>query len=450
MKKNLLLLMLALLLPAFMYGQEQTVSGTVLDTYNMGVPGASIVEKGTTNGTITDFDGNYTLTVSNKNATLVFSFIGYKTQEIPVAGKAKVDVILQENAEQLDEVVVTGYGGSQKRATLTTSISKLDNAVLENAAMSNAGQSLQGTVSGLRVVNTTGQPGANPNIVLRGGATITGKDNGALVVVDGIVRNSLADINPSDIESIQVLKDAASTAIYGARANGGVILVTTKRGKEGSASVSYKFKGGANFARTGYDYLNAHDYIYYNRLGYQRTGRSGMDNQMGYGIGNDLFDIRYLDDSTKGLLAEGWQQMQDPTDPNKQILFKDYSGQMKDAAFQDPSFTQDHYINITGGNDKGTFAASLGYYKEDGLIKGTSYERFSGTFNGSYKIFPILTVNAGTTYTWSRQPGLWIGSYEFFYRTMSQRPTWNPYMEDGSPASGFGLSLIHISEPTRR
>ena len=136
MKKNLLLLMLALLLPAFMYGQEQTVSGTVLDTYNMGVPGASIVEKGTTNGTITDFDGNYTLTVSNKNATLVFSFIGYKTQEIPVAGKAKVDVILQENAEQLDEVVVTGYGGSQKRATLTTSISKLDNAVLENAAMS--------------------------------------------------------------------------------------------------------------------------------------------------------------------------------------------------------------------------------------------------------------------------------------------------------------------------
>lgn len=438
MKKNLLLLMLALLLPAFMYGQEQTVSGTVLDTYNMGVPGASIVEKGTTNGTITDFDGNYTLTVSNKNATLVFSFIGYKTQEVPVAGKAKVDVILQENAEQLDEVVVTGYGGSQKRATLTTSISKLDNAVLENAAMANAGQSLQGTVSGLRVVNISGQPGKDPNIVLRGGATMTGKDNGALVVVDGIVRNSLADINPSDIESIQVLKDAASTAIYGARANGGVILVTTKRGKEGVASVSYKFKGGANFARTGYDYLNAEDYIYYNRLGYKRTGRSGIDNQMGYGVGNDLFDIRYLDDTTKGLLNEGWQQMTDPNDPTKQLLFKDYSGQLKDAAFKDPSFTQDHYLNITGGNDKGTFAASLGYYKEDGLIKGTSYERFSGTLNGSYKIFPILTVNGGATYTWSRTPGLWIGQYEFFYRTMSQRPTWNPYMEDGSPASGFG------------
>ena len=177
--------------------------------------------------------------------------------------------------------MVTGYGGSQKRATLTTSISKLDNAVLENAAMSNAGQSLQGTVSGLRVVNTTGQPGANPNIVLRGGATITGKDNGALVVVDGIVRNSLADINPSDIESIQVLKDAASTAIYGARANGGVILVTTKRGKEGSASVSYKFKGGANFARTGYDLLKRSRLYLLQSLRIPKNRTSGMDNQNG-------------------------------------------------------------------------------------------------------------------------------------------------------------------------
>ncbi len=443
MKKNLLLLMLALLLPAFMYGQEQTVSGTVLDTYNMGVPGASIVEKGTTNGTITDFDGNYTLTVSNKNATLVFSFIGYKTQEVPVAGKAKVDVILQENAEQLDEVVVTGYGGSQKRATLTTSISKLDNAVLENAAMANAGQSLQGTVSGLRVVNTTGKPGADPNIVLRGGATLTGKDNGALVVVDGIVRSSLADVNPADIESIQVLKDAASTAIYGARANGGVILVTTKRGKEGAAQVTYKFKGGANFSRYGYDFLNAEDYIYYNRLGYKRTGRSGIDNQAGYGIGNNLYDIRYLNDDTRHLTNEGWSSMTDPYDESQTILFKDHSGEAKEATFKDPSFTQDHYLSFTGGNDKGTFAASLGYYKEDGMVRGTSYERFSGTLNGSYKVLPFLTVNGGVTYTWSRSPELWasgLSNASVFYRTLSQRPTWNPWNEDGSPASGIGTA----------
>lgn len=441
MKNSLLFLAIALLLPCCLYGQRQnTISGTVLDAYKMGVPGASIVEKGTTNGTITDFDGNYTLSVSNPNATLVFSFIGYKTQELPINGKSKIDVVLQENAEQLDEVVVTGYGGSQKRATLTTAISKLDNAVLENAAMANAGQSLQGTVSGLRVINTTGKPGADPNIVLRGGATMTGKDNGALVVVDGIIRNSLADINPADIESIQVLKDAASTAIYGARANGGVILVTTKRGKEGTASVSYKFKGGANFARYGYDFLEGEEYIYYNRLGYKRTGRSGIDNQAGYGIGNSLYDIRYLTDDTRHLLDEGWQSMTDPYDESQTILFLDHSGKAKEATFKDPSFTQDHYLSFTGGNDKSTFAASLGYYKEDGLVRGTTYERFSGMLNGSYKIFPFLTVNGGVTYTWSRSPELWgdMSNAQVFYRTLSQRPTWNPWNEDGSPASGIG------------
>lgn len=441
MKKSLLFLAIALLFPFCMYGQGQTtITGTVLDTYKMGVPGASIVEKGTTNGTITDFDGNYTLSVSNPNATLVFSFIGYKTQELPINGKSQINVVLQENAEQLDEVVVTGYGGSQKRATLTTAISKLDNAVLENAAMANAGQSLQGTVSGLRVINTTGKPGADPNIVLRGGATMTGKDNNALVVVDGIIRNSLADVNPADIESIQVLKDAASTAIYGARANGGVILVTTKRGKEGAASVSYKFKGGANFARYGYDFLDAQDYIYYNRLGYKRTGRAGIDNQAGYGIGNTLYDIRYLTDDTRHLLDEGWQSMTDPYDESQTILFQDYSGKAKNATFKDPSFTQDHYLSFTGGNDKSTFAASLGYYKEDGLVRGTAYERFSGMLNGSYKIFPFLTVNGGVTYTWSRSPELWgnTSNSQVFYRTLSQRPTWNPWNEDGSPASGIG------------
>ena len=131
----------------------------------------------------------------------------------------------------MEEVVVTGYGGSQKRAALTTAISKMDDQVLKNAAMSNAGQALQGSVTGLRVINTTGQPGAEPDITLRGGATITGGNSKALIVVDGIIRESMSDINPSDIESIQVLKDAASTAIYGARANGGVILVETKSWK---------------------------------------------------------------------------------------------------------------------------------------------------------------------------------------------------------------------------
>lgn len=417
--------------------QSETCTGVVKDGTGETVIGASVIVKGTTNGTITDFDGNFTLTNVKNGDVIQISFVGYKTQEIKYVGQS-LNIILKDDTEVLDEVVITGYGGSQKRAALTTAISKLDNSVLKNAAYSNVGQSLQGSVTGLRVVNTTGQPGTNPDITLRGGATITGENSNALVVVDGIVRNSMSDVNPSDIESIQILKDAASTAIYGARANGGVILIETKSGKEGKTSINYKFKIGKNFTRKGYEFCNAEDYIYYNRLGYLRTGRTNVDTQQGYGIGNSLFDIQYLTDDNAHLKNEGWSVMDDPFYEGKQILFKDYSGQLDDEVFSSSAITQDHYLNITGGNDKSTFASSLGYYNEDGMIKGTGFQRFSGSFNASYKILPILNVKAGVSYVWSTRPELWIGSYEFFYRTRSQRPTWNPWNEDGTPAAGFG------------
>ena len=417
--------------------QSETCTGVVKDGTGETVIGASVIVKGTTNGTITDFDGNFTLTNVKNGDVIQISFVGYKTQEIKYVGQS-LNIILKDDTEVLDEVVITGYGGSQKRAALTTAISKLDNSVLKNAAYSNAGQSLQGSVTGLRVVNTTGQPGTNPDITLRGGATITGENSNALVVVDGIVRNSMSDVNPSDIESIQILKDAASTAIYGARANGGVILIETKSGKEGKTSINYKFKIGKNFTRKGYEFCNAEDYIYYNRLGYLRTGRTNVDTQQGYGIGNSLFDIQYLTDDNAHLKNEGWSVMDDPFYEGKQILFKDYSGQLDDEVFSSSAITLDHYLNITGGNDKSTFASSLGYYNEDGMIKGTGFQRFSGSFNASYKILPILNVKAGVSYVWSTRPELWIGSYEFFYRTRSQRPTWNPWNEDGTPAAGFG------------
>ena len=206
-----------------MMAQTKTITGVVVDATGEPVIGASVLEVGTTNGTITDVDGNFTIQVP-VGAKLDVSYIGYKTQQIVVGVPNTYKVILKEDAEMLDEVVVTGYGMSQKRSLMTNSISKLDDKVLQNAAMSNAAQSLQGTVSGLRVTNTSGKPGSSPNIVLRGGASINKNLEGPLVVVDGLVR-SMDDINPSDIESIQVLKDAASTAIYGARANNGVILL---------------------------------------------------------------------------------------------------------------------------------------------------------------------------------------------------------------------------------
>jgi len=420
--------------------QSGTCTGIVKDGTGETVIGASVVVKGTTNGTITDFDGNFTLSDVKNGDIIQISFVGYKTQEIKYTGQP-LNVILQDDTEVLDEVVVVGYGGSQKRAALTTAISKMDNQVLKNAAYSNAGQSLQGSVTGLRVVNTTGQPGSSPDIILRGGATITGEKSSALIVVDGIVRNSMADINPSDIESIQVLKDAASTAIYGARANGGVILVETKRGKEGKVDVNYKFKIGMNFSRKGYDYLNAGDYLYYTRLRFKNANQAAAgyggswnpDTQNGCGTTKNNYDVRYLE-GNENLVNEGWLTMTDPYS-GKQLVYKDYSGQMEDATFNNSAMTQDHYLSINGGNDKATFSTSLGYYNEDDQIVGTGYKRFSGALNGSYKLFPFLTVKGGATYTWSTQPELWIGTYEFFYRTRGMRPTWNPWNEDGSPNS---------------
>ncbi|MDO4181175.1 MAG: TonB-dependent receptor [Bacteroidales bacterium] len=427
--------------------QSGTCTGIVKDATGESIIGASVVVKGTTNGTITGIDGDFSLSNVKNGDVIQISFVGYKTQEIKFNGQP-LNVILQDDTEVLDEVVVTGYGGSQKRGALTTAISKVDNSVLKNAAYGNAGQALQGSVTGLRVTNVSGQPGSNPQIVLRGGATIEGTSANALVIVDGIVRNSMSDVNPEDIASMQVLKDAASTAIYGARANGGVILIETKSGKQGKASVNYKFKIGVNKARKGYDYLDAHDYIYYNRLGMKRTNSAvsgyssgySLDGQMGYGVGNTSFDIRYLTDETAHLKNEGWSVMDDPYYEGSQLLYRDYGGLLDNDVFNDSALTQEHYLNISGGNEHGTFVASTGYYKEDGQVIGTGYKRFTGNVNGTYQVLPFLKVKAGASVMWSTQPSLWISNTQFFYRTRSARPNWNPYDEEGNPVSGFGTA----------
>jgi TonB-linked SusC/RagA family outer membrane protein len=301
---------------------------------------------------------------------------------------------------------------------------------------------LQGTVSGLRVTNTSGAPGSAPTIVLRGGAGIESAGS-PLVVVDGVVR-SMDDINPSDIESIQVLKDAASTAIYGARANNGVILVQTKKGKAGHTQVSYKFKSGMNFARKGYEYMDAENYIRFGRLGRMYSGGSitDIDNTRGYGAvyganNPEQYSIRYLD-GNENLLQEGWKQMTDPV-TGRQIVFKDYGTTLRDEVYKDPAFTQDHYLSFNGGSEKGTFAASLGYYSEDGTVKGTEYRRFSGTLNGNYKVLPILNIKGGVSFSTSTAPELYYDDMaDLFERMQSMEPTWKPFFDDGSPNYGYG------------
>jgi TonB-linked SusC/RagA family outer membrane protein len=199
-----------------------------------------------------------------------------------------------------------------------------------------------------------------------------------------------------------------------------------------------------NFARMGYDYMDAENYIRYGRLGrvYSGGSVSDIDNTRGYGAlyganNPDQYSIRYLD-GNENLLQEGWKQMTDPV-TGRQLVFKDYGTTLRDEVYADPAFTQDHYLSFNGGNDRGTFSSSLGYYTEDGTVKGTDYRRFSATLNGSYKVLPILTVKAGLNFSTSTAPELYYDDMaDLFERMQSMEPTWRPFFDDGSPNYGYG------------
>ena len=257
--KRFFLMGLALLSTTLFVNAKTTVSGNITD--NSGpLPGVTILEKGTTNGTVSDFDGNYTLSIANQNAVLVFSYLGFLSQEITSDESGVLDVQMQEDVQGLEEVIITGYG-TQKKATLTGSIATIGGEALEKSASPNLGTALAGKVAGLFIDTANGAPGAdNPAIRVRG--TNTFNNSSALVVIDGIPNRAggLSRINPADIESISVLKDA-SAAIYGARAANGVILITTKRGQKGTPKVKITSNYGWQNFTTVPDMLRGAEYM---------------------------------------------------------------------------------------------------------------------------------------------------------------------------------------------
>src|SRR5690348_5589784 len=424
------------------WAQVKKITGKVISEDD-GKPlsGVSVVtEKGT--GTQTDANGEYSIDAASGDK-LTFTYTGFISQQIKVGKSSTIDVSIKPGNEKLNEVVVVGYG-SQSRGTITSSVAKLDPSVLKNAPRANIGGALQGTLPGLNVVNTTGQPGAGPSVLLRGGASIN-SPGAPLVVVDGIIR-SYNDIPAEDIESIQLLKDAASTAIHGARANNGVILITTKSGKAGKAQISYKFTQGFNQSRKGYTFLDAHDYIYYNRLGNLNSGRSlsAVNNSRGYGLLTDsadlsTFDIREYDPSNTYLLTKGWDTVGDPYGGT--IIFKDHGGEIANIVFRNTQ-TQDHYIDVTGGNDKGRYYSSFDYYHEDGVIVGSNYKRFSGNINGSYKVKPNVEVSSGVNASTSSQLGVNGSEVNNMYRNLALWPTMNPWLDSAKkiPNPGNGIN----------
>ncbi|MDT0554022.1 SusC/RagA family TonB-linked outer membrane protein [Urechidicola vernalis] len=422
------------------YSQTKTVTGVVTDSQNEPLPGTSIIIKGTATGTETDFDGNFSIDVSAGDV-LVFSFVGFATQEITVADQTTINVSMEENDSVLDEVVVTGYG-SQSRATLTTSVAKLDTEILETSTRSNAATALQGTIAGLRVTNTTGQPGSTPQIVLRGGSTFDGKGD-PLILVDGIPSSFYA-LNSDDIESIEVLKDAAATAIYGARSANGVILVTTKSGKAGKSSINYKYKYSINNERNDQEYLTAEDFLNYNRQGHEyaeqvlnnpnfiRQFLTGANSfATGGNATNSPFTTQTLTPANQYLLNQpGWNSIPDILDPSQEILFYD-NQDVGDRIYQDSS-TRDHYLSFDGGNEDGTYYLGLGILDNDGLILGSGFERYSGKFSGSYNIRENIKVNSNILYSHSNLSRSPLGSDNtVFRRFQGQAPTSRDY--DNNP-----------------
>ncbi|WP_289023953.1 TonB-dependent receptor [uncultured Salegentibacter sp.] len=458
-------LLAALMLVCFGFAlnaQDVEISGVVSDETGMPLPGVNVIVKNTSRGVQTNFDGKYTISAS-AGETLVFSYLGFKTSEIDVAANtSNLDVVLQEDLSGLDEVVVTGYG-KQSRAKLTTSIAKMDTRILETSTRSNAATALQGTIPGLRVTNNTGQPGATPNIVLRGGTSFDGSGS-PLILIDG-VPGSFYALNSDDIESIEVLKDAAATAIYGARAANGVVLVTTKTGEGGKSTITYKQKYSINYKRETPDYLDAANFIKYNRqaiLYYnEATGRNNFDagflnGALAFGTGgnttNSPFTTQYLTNENRYLLDyPGWGTVTDPVDPSKEILFR--QNDVGDLIYQ-PSTSTDHYIGFQGGNEKGSYFASLGYLDNDGLILGSGFKRYSGKFTGSYNISDSFRVNSNILYAHSNLNLSPLGSNNTVFRRFAgQAPTSRTYnnnpdgslSDDLNPGTnpGFGNPLYY-------
>lgn len=326
----------------FINRQNNQVTGTVTDaTTNTGLPGVSVMVEGTNQGTVTDLLGKYSLDLPDKNVTLVFSFIGYTAQKISAAGKTVINVSLSPDIRNLEEVVVVGYG-TQKKANLTGSVGNVNLQDMEDRPLTNTGLALQGTIPGVYALQSSGQPGADGAVLSVRGIGTFG-DNTPLILIDGFPGN-INDVNPNDVKSISVLKDAASSSIYGNRAANGVILITTKRGTAGKMSVSYNGYVGVQQATALPDVLNSVDY-------------ASLYNEAALNSGQA---IKYTDADIQKFKAHN-----DPLYPDINY-FDVYYGKAN---------IQNHRLNISGGTENVQFAFMLGHLDQSGILIGTNYKK---------------------------------------------------------------------------
>ena len=441
--------------------QKITVSGTILDAQGEPIIGASVLEKGVQgNGTITDIDGIFKLSVSSSKAQLEVSYIGYQSQTVAVQPGRNMKITLQEDSKQLDEVVVVGYG-TQSKKTLTGAVSMVNMGDVEMNTVPNVSRALAGKAAGFRVNQVSAQPGGEAKFRIRGEASISA-GNEPLFVIDGFpvsssgslssgddfykagnIDNVLESLNPDDIESISVLKDAASTAIYGARAGHGVVLITTKRGKSQKPRVTYSGMGSVQVARSNYKMLDTRMYMdMYNKQRYEEWLKlNGMGIYEGYVDKPSESPTQYK-----------------PTFNNDQILMA--SGTDWLNAVMRNGYTQQHNLSVNGGTDKTRYLASINYMDQEGIVKKNGVSRFSARLNLDQELSKYVSFGLTATYSQNKYDNVPLGDDANEYSgvltgAIQANPTVPIYNSEGNfsvdpnrPFVANPVSLLEIKDNT--
>ena len=410
MKKRIVLFMTCLFAMIGLATAQTRVQGVVLSQEdNEPIVGASILVKGTTIGTVTDMDGRFTLTgIPSSARTLVISYVGMKTQEVAI--RSNVRVTLSTDAEVLDDVIVVAYG-TAKKSSFTGSAANVDNKKLEMRPITSVTNGLEGQATGVLMTSASGQPGSTGSIRIRGYGSINAS-SAPLYVVDGIpFDGSLSSINPSDIESMTILKDASAGALYGARGANGVVMITTKQGKEGKTNVTWRSTvGWSERAQKPYDMLNQKEFV---QLSYEAI-RNGLIFNSGYSWADaeaaaraSLGGSSYLGGSAgeqyNPFKNYSWSELIDPATG----LVRDDAKSVYDEQWMDnllrTGFRQEHQMNVNGGTEKTKYMISLGYLNEDGILKTTGFERYTGRANVNTQVNDWFQANLNIGLSQSRQ-----------------------------------------------
>lgn len=380
--KHNFLIPIILMMAGSMYAQDITVSGTVTDG-EMPLPGVNVFVDGTNNGTTTDFDGNYNLTDVPSNATLRFSFMGYEAQQISVNGRTQINVVMQDDAEALSEVVVVGYG-TQRKEAVTGSVSSIGGEELREVPSANISEALQGRLPGVQLSQTSSQPGSTQQIRIRGVRSLNAS-NDPLIVLNGVpFAGSLNDINPNDIKSLDILKDASATAIYGSRGANGVVLITTNGGQLGQeAEFSYDAFYGVKTVFGEYPMMEGPDFV----------------------------ELR----ETAGMFNNGPDEANDVNTDWQGLLYEN-------------SMIQNHNVGVSGGTEGGSYNASLGYTKDEAVIPEQYFERISLNATLDQEIGDYVRVGLSSVNNYSERNGMSLG----IFSNLVSSPIADPYNEDGS------------------